>query len=391
MDRGYFEDLLGQLEPLALAMDRTGDTANVHLLFRLVHNLKSSVAQEGQVALATEVHHLEDTLDRIRRGRATWQTDTCDLVMAVIDRVRATLDGPGEPEGTAGPEPARPEATQASAPPPPEEVFENPLADPMGPATPDLPRPSPTWGLALTQLEADGASLATALGQGLYRIEKLFRRGLSRETFNALPVLEDIRELGTLIAQDPPWEAYDAGPEEQIVKFLFASTRTGAELEAILFDPLIVIQPPAALQTRPRTALRMLVMEDNPTVAGLLNYILSKHGECAVCEAGTEGLAYFRACWDRGEPLDLIVLDLCLPDLDGDEVLRAIRRDDAARGLRPPNHHCLVLMNTASLDLDRMKAALIMEPDGYLLKPINMDLVLELVEDLKAKRLTPAR
>ena len=375
LDRGYFEDLLGQLEPLALAMDRTGDTANVHLLFRLVHNLKSSVAQEGLGTLATAVHHLEDTLDRIRRGRSAWQSDTCDLVMGVIDQVRAALDGP--------------EAAPAVEAEPP--VFEHPLAQSMGGTAPDLAAHSPTWGLTLTQLEADGASLATALGQGLYRIEKLFRRGLARETFEALPVLEDIRELGTLIAQDPPWEAYNEGPEEQVVKFLFSSPRTEAELSAILFDPLIVIQAPQALQTRPRTALRMLVVEDNATVAGLLHYILGKHGECSVCSSGVEGLATFRACWDKGEPLDLIVLDLCLPDLDGDEVLREIRLDEAARGLRPPNHHCLVLMNTASLDLDRMKAALIMEPDGYLLKPINMDLVLELVEDLKTKRLSPPR
>ena len=375
LDRGYFEDLLGQLEPIALAMDRTGDSSNVHLLFRQVHNLKSSVAQEGLVALATEVHHLEDLLDKVRRGKAAWDTGTCDLVMRVIDQVRLAIDGPQTVEEL--------EASAA-------------LQDPVDAgAQALLASPEPQrHGLPLTPMEAQAAELAITLGQGLYRIEKLFKRGLGRDVFNSLPVLEDIQELGTLIKQHPSWEAYDAGPEEQVVNFLFASSRTEEELAAIFFDPLIVLSPPVARAPVPapaRERLRLMVVEDNATVAGLLGYILQKHGDCTVCETGAEALAVFHAAWDLAEPLDLVVLDLILPDMHGDFLLREIRAFEAARGLRPPNHQCLVLLNTATLDVDQMKASLVMEPDGYLLKPLNLDVLLELIDSLKATRLGPPR
>jgi two-component system chemotaxis response regulator CheY len=360
LEKGYFEDLLGQLEPLALDLDRTGDSSKVHLLFRLVHNLKSSVAQEGLVALATEVHQLEDILDRIRRGKETWNWATCDLVMQVIDQVRKAMD--------MGAQILEFQPVVATA------------------------QPASDWGLPLTAAEADAANLAVNLGKGLYRIEKLFRRGLSEEVFKALPVLEDIHELGTLIAQHPSWQGYQNGPEEQVVKFLFASSHSEAELAAVIFDPLLVLQAPLAVAAPPaRESLRFLVVEDEPTVAGLLNFILRKHGECTVCSTGAEGLDYFRACWEQGEPLDLVVLDLFLPDRPGDEVLREIRNYEARRGIRPPDHHCHVLLNTASRDLDRMKQALAMEPDGYLLKPLNVELMLEAIEKLKGERLAPAR
>ena len=367
LDRGYFEDLIGQLEPIALAMDRTGDSAHVHLMFRLVHNLKSSVAQEGLPDLATTVHQLEDTLDRIRRGRVVWRSEHCDQVIQVIDRVRQALDGPQlDPEAwNDAPEPPAPL---------PGPVLEAPLPLP--------------WGLPLDPAQADATELAAALGKGLYRIEKLFRRGLSRETFEGLPVLEDIHELGTMLAQHPSWEAYDQGPEEQVVKFLFASSRSPEQLADIFFDPLITLQAPLAMHPEPRRdGLRFLVIEDDPTVGGLLSYILKQHGSCEVRETGTEGIAHFLQCWERGAPLDLVVLDLFLPDIQGDEVLHVIRFEEAQRGLRPPAHHCLVLMNTASRDLERMKQTLLMEPDGYLLKPINLDLILEVIADLKTRRL----
>ena len=85
LDPGYFEDLLNQLEQDALNIDRTGDTSIVHMLFRAVHNLKSSTAQAGFVSLSHEVHELEDALDRIRRGKDLWTASRFDQVTKVRD------------------------------------------------------------------------------------------------------------------------------------------------------------------------------------------------------------------------------------------------------------------------------------------------------------------
>lgn len=366
LDHGYFEDLLDQLERDVLNLERTGDSAIVHLLFRTVHNLKSSTAQAGFTSLSGEVHALEDALDRVRRGRDVWSHASFDQVTRVIDRVRLTVLGVQSGEEDLSPQG---EAPSMASPIPPTAIF------------------SSRWGLALSPDELAACARAEADGLGLYRIEKLFRRGLARDVFQGLPVMEDIRELGTLIAVHPTWEGYSEGPEEQVVKFLFASSSSEAELAAVIFDPLMVLQAPQPPRTAARgNSLRFLIVEDDPTAGGLLHYILRQHGDCVLCESGHEGLAAFRAGWDQGFPFDLLILDLFLPDLHGDAILKEIRADEAQRGIQDAAQRCKVLINTASKDLGQMRQTLELEPDGYLMKPINVDSLIDRIASLKAQR-----
>ncbi len=357
-NQGHFEDLLDRLEKDALEMERTGDTAIVHLLFRTAHNLKSSTAQAGFTTLSREVHELEDTLDKIRRGKEQWEPTSFDRVTKVVDLARLSILGNLPPDGPA-------------------------------PVAPPTPRPAALkWGCELSPEQLSGAEQALAEGQGLFRIEKLFRNGLFEEVFLALPVMEDIKELGTLIALNPSWEAYRNGPDEQVVKLLFASPKTSAELAEVLFDPLIVLQEPSAPPGKPgRGPLRFLIVEDDPTAGGLLRYILSQHGDCVLCESGNDGIATFREGLAQARPFDLAVLDLFLPDLHGTAVLKELRACEAGTSLLEAESRCLVLINTASRDLDQMRQSLEMEPDGYLLKPINVDFIMGQIGALKAQRL----
>ena len=70
---------------------------------------------------------------------------------------------------------------------------------------------------------------------------------------------------------------------------------------------------------------RILLIEDDPGVASLLQRILVGAGYVVV-EAGNgkAGLAsYFE------QPTDLVITDIVMPDIEGLEVIRALRRHDA--------------------------------------------------------------
>ena len=246
------------------------------------------------------------------------------------------------------------------------------------------------FGFELAIEELAVCERAKVEGLGLYRIDKLFRKGLSSEVFHGLPILEDIQELGRLIALHPTWETYNDGPEEQVIQFLFASNMTEAELSQVLFDPLIVLHGPRPHPEDPgRTTLRFLIVEDDPTAGGLMQYILRQHGDCVLRDTGEAGLVAFREAFEREVPFDLVVLDLFLPDLSGHEVLKEIRASEFQRGIQGATNHCIVLINTASKDLDEMRKALEAEPDGYLIKPIKVDVILARIATLKAERLHP--
>jgi len=361
VDLGHFSDLVEVLERDALAIDRTGDTALVHMLFRTAHNLKSSIAMEGFDGLAHAVHELEDLLDRIRRGQRAWDSRSFDAVTGVVDQVRQfVLSDAAEPAG--------PQAREAPA----------------------APAGDPRWGLPLDEPGRAACAQAVAAGQGIYRIDKLFRRGLSREAFEGLPVMEDVRELGTLIAVAPDWEAYAAGPEEQVVKLLFASTRSAGELAGIIFDPLLTLQPPAGPGPvtgpgRGPGPLRILVIEDDQAVGHLLQYILKQQGHCELCASGEAGLARFHEALAQGAGFDLVLLDLLLPGIHGDDILRAIRETEFKLGIHSLEERCAVIISTASEDLDQLMRSLTHDPDGYLIKPVDMDVLLGKVEAIKAR------
>ncbi|HVM08566.1 MAG TPA: response regulator transcription factor [Acidimicrobiales bacterium] len=123
--------------------------------------------------------------------------------------------------------------------------------------------------------------------------------------------------------------------------------------------------------------MRILVCDDDRIVGALLQRALTKDGHAVdVVESGEEAL------WLAAEvPFDVIVLDGVLPDLDGFEVCRRLRRD----GCSAP-----VLMLTSRDDVDHRVAGLDSGADDYLVKPFDVKEVLARLRALH-RRSTPDR
>lgn len=74
----------------------------------------------------------------------------------------------------------------------------------------------------------------------------------------------------------------------------------------------------------------VLIVDDDDATRLLVKTVLA-HGGYRVVEAGDGDAALLLAAVERP---DLILLDLSLPGMNGADFLRALRRDDATRGLR---------------------------------------------------------
>lgn len=74
-------------------------------------------------------------------------------------------------------------------------------------------------------------------------------------------------------------------------------------------------------------SLRILVVDDNEVIRGMLRFMLTRLGHAVVAEAGSgaEALAAYRA-----QRPDAVTLDISLPDMSGVDVLKAIRAGDRA-------------------------------------------------------------
>jgi two-component system, OmpR family, alkaline phosphatase synthesis response regulator PhoP len=117
-------------------------------------------------------------------------------------------------------------------------------------------------------------------------------------------------------------------------------------------------------------ATRVLVVEDDPDIAELVARYLDKAG------FATERAASGRDAWQqiKAKPPDLVVLDLMLPHVDGLEVCRLIRANDATAGIP-------IIMLTARAEESERIVGLELGADDYLAKPFSPN---ELVARVRA-------
>jgi DNA-binding response OmpR family regulator len=110
------------------------------------------------------------------------------------------------------------------------------------------------------------------------------------------------------------------------------------------------------------TPPRVLVVEDETDIAGLIKHALERGGDAEVDVVGT-GDAALRAVTDRIP--DLVILDLNLPVLSGIEVCRILRG-------RPATSRLPIIMLTARTgEADRV-AGLDLGADDYVTKPFSL-------------------
>jgi DNA-binding response OmpR family regulator len=108
--------------------------------------------------------------------------------------------------------------------------------------------------------------------------------------------------------------------------------------------------------------VRILVVEDDRDIAGLIKHALERGGGTSVDIVGA-GDAALKAVRDR--PPDLMILDLNLPGIDGLEVCRTVRA-------RPETSRLPIIMITARTDEADRVAGLDLGADDYVTKPFSL-------------------
>ena len=104
----------------------------------------------------------------------------------------------------------------------------------------------------------------------------------------------------------------------------------------------------------------ILVVEDDPDIAELIAHFLEKAGhEVKRLTSGTQVMAQLRAA-----PVDLVILDLMLPGMDGLLVCQAMRGDSATAAIP------IIMLTARGDEADRI-AGLELGADDYVTKPFS--------------------
>jgi two-component system sensor histidine kinase/response regulator len=119
--------------------------------------------------------------------------------------------------------------------------------------------------------------------------------------------------------------------------------------------------------------LRILIAEDNPVNERVARTLLEKQGHTVlVAHNGREALAVAES-----EKLDVILMDVQMPEMDGFEATAAIRELEARTGRRVP-----IVGVTAHATARDRRLCLAAGMDTYLSKPIRPDMLFAAIDEV---------
>ena len=111
-------------------------------------------------------------------------------------------------------------------------------------------------------------------------------------------------------------------------------------------------------------SLRILVIEDDPSISEVVCAHLTRQGHCCVgAFSGTEGMLHLEH-GGGSVPFDLVITDLMLPGMTGEDVVGRIR---AASATLP-----IIVISARITPADKVML-LTLGADDYLTKPFDLD------------------
>ena len=160
-----------------------------------------------------------------------------------------------------------------------------------------------------------------------------------------------------------------------------APPRTAAPAEPGAPPPAAAdVEPPGRVPAAPASELVVLQVEDDASNAALVTLVLGRRPEIRLLTADDARLGLELARQHRPQ---LLLLDLHLPDLPGDQMLYRVKAT-------PELADTKVVVLSADATPDRIRRMLDLGAEGYLTKPVDVEALLELVDDLLQRRTAAA-
>jgi len=218
-----------------------------------------------------------------------------------------------------------------------------------------LARYAAAWGLEVSATaDTSGAAVALARGGGFDALLTDDARVAALAGAAGLPVIR-IEEFGQV-------QGDGSSPVSAAVSKPIHAAALQAALSAVLDDGAVVQLPPPVAPEVASNDARVLVAEDNRDNQRVALKILERMGY--VAEAVGNGREAVEALLAR--PYDIVLMDVSMPEMDGIEATRRIRRD-----LPPECQPWIIAVTASALSGDRERC-LEAGMNDYISKPVSV-------------------
>ncbi len=127
--------------------------------------------------------------------------------------------------------------------------------------------------------------------------------------------------------------------------------------------------------------MKILIVEDDASLRDLIQMYLSDYGSCDLAANGQEAIAAVERAIDSGTPYDLACMDVMMPEMDGLEALKIIRRLEFKHFQDGLQSMKIIMITSKGMAKDIM-TALGSGAEGYLTKPFSSKQLFEQIRQL---------
>lgn len=127
--------------------------------------------------------------------------------------------------------------------------------------------------------------------------------------------------------------------------------------------------------------MKILIAEDELISRRFISKFMEKYGHCDITVDGSEAVEVFEMALIEGEPYDLVCLDIMMPEVDGLQALKKIRKLEKEHGIAEEKK-VKIIMTTALNDVENIQFAFHNGSEGYAVKPIDTKKLLSVMERL---------
>ena len=121
--------------------------------------------------------------------------------------------------------------------------------------------------------------------------------------------------------------------------------------------------------------VKTLTVDDSMPILAIMGCMLNQYGIKDVTKAGNGLLAveHFEAALQSGNPYSLVLLDIVMPVMDGQEALRRMRAKEKEAGITGDDRSVIIMATSRTSTNDMMEALIEGDCTDYLAKPFQFE------------------
>ncbi len=123
--------------------------------------------------------------------------------------------------------------------------------------------------------------------------------------------------------------------------------------------------------------MKILIVDDSKSERFLLEEMLSGYGKCDTVENGLEAVETFESAIESGEPYDIVLLDIMMPEMNGQEALLKMREIEEENEIMELDEAAIIMTTGLSDSKSITDAIHGGEATSYIVKPVSREKLAE--------------